>query len=140
MSSSNTQHILSLLFSAGRAIRENAHKHGDLLTIVKLQTLRYVKEDSPLMKEVAHYLAITPPSATTLIDGLVATKMLQRHEDVSDRRRVRLRITKKGERFLEKGHREMARHTGTVVSKLNKQEQRHFIQILEKIVSSYTIK
>lgn len=51
---------------------------------------------------VADELAVTRPTVTALIDGLVARGLVDRTADASDRRRVRLRLTAKGKTVLVK--------------------------------------
>ena len=49
---------------------------------------------------VADELAVTRPTVTALIDGLVARGLVDRTADASDRRRVCLRLTSEGKRVL----------------------------------------
>ena len=51
---------------------------------------------------VADELAVTRPTVTAIIDGLVARGLVDRSPDATDRRRVRLRMTAEGRAILAK--------------------------------------
>lgn len=50
------------------------------------------------MRDVAHYLKITAPSATSLVEGLADAGYLTRVRDTKDRRAVRIKLTAHGKR------------------------------------------
>lgn len=128
--------IISLMFTTGRIIHGQASQsqRTDVLSILKLHTLRYVvEEQQPLMKDVAQFLRITPASATSLINGLVAARLLRRHSSEEDRRNVRLAITAKGRYFLAKGLAEKTDRLRSLLDKLTAREQDQLIVILEKL-------
>lgn len=132
--------IISLIFTTSRLIRERSKgkEHPDPFSFLQIETLRYVSENkNPPMKDVADYLYITPPSATSLIDGLVKTKMLERNFDKNDRRVVRLSVTSKGQKILSTGFNETAIRMQKILKKLDEKEQKNLIEILEKLSRLY---
>jgi DNA-binding MarR family transcriptional regulator len=48
------------------------------------------------LSELAAYLGLTPPSASKLVDGLVAREMVSREPHRADRRRLMLTLTAEG--------------------------------------------
>lgn len=134
-------HIISLIFKNSRLIREHLRKekkHPDPFSILRLEVLRYVSErKNPLMKEIADYFCITPPSATSLVDSLVKSGTLQRIEDKNDRRIIRLSITQKGKQEIKKRFREINNNMKNVLARLNLREQKELIKILEKLSKIY---
>jgi DNA-binding MarR family transcriptional regulator len=54
---------------------------------------------------LADKLAVTPPSLTTVVDGLVARGLVERSHDPDDRRRVAHNLTDEGSRVLEQADR-----------------------------------
>jgi DNA-binding MarR family transcriptional regulator len=54
---------------------------------------------------LARKLAVSPPSLTTVVDGLVARRLVVRRHDPHDRRRVGHRLTDEGTRALEEADR-----------------------------------
>ncbi len=133
------EHLISLIFKTRRIIQERIHGPGrfDPFSLLRLETLRYVKEKgAPSMKEVADYLSITPPSATSLVDCLVEAKQLSRVFDRRDRRIVRLVITPLGKKTLEKEFKNKIKKMKNLFSQLSSKEINELSQILEKISKS----
>ena len=132
---------ITLIFKTSRLIRERLRKekkHPDLFSVLRLETLRYVEEKkSPLMKEVADYFCITPPSATSLINSLIKSGALKRIRDKNDRRVVRLFITSKGRKKLKKGFDEIHNNMKKILAQLKISEQKNLIKILEKLSKIY---
>jgi DNA-binding MarR family transcriptional regulator len=134
------EELITLLFAIGRIMRKSMHqgKESAHLSALQLETLRYVSEnDKPLMKDIAAFLAITPPSATPLIECLVAQGQLKRASDTSDRRGIRLEITAKGKSAINKMISEKRSGIRKLVRGLGAKEQESFINILKKIVATY---
>jgi len=105
-----------------------------IFSITQVEILRYIDvERQPLMREVAEYLKVTPPSVTFLIDPLVRAGKLRRLSDKKDRRIVRLAITAKGKRALNEGFKKIKGRVGGVFEKLNKKEINNLIKIHQKI-------
>ena len=133
------QKLITTIFAASRLIHERTRKKGsDLFSMLKLKTLDYIAEQhNPLMKDVAAHLCITPPSATSLVDGLVKSKLLARHLDTTDRRLIRLLLTPQGRTALDRGHTELARRMEQPLKALNAKEQEALITIIKKITRHY---
>jgi len=135
------KYIISLIFKTNRLIRERLRKekkHSDPFSILRLESLRYIAEKgNPLMKEVADYFCITPPSATSLINPLVKSEMLKRVYDKNDRRIVRLSITSKGRKELKRGFNKLNNNMKKILMQLNINEQKNIIRILEKLSKIY---
>ncbi len=132
--------LISLIFTVGRQLKEHikSAKASDLSS-EQLQTLRYVHEHpQTLMKDVATYLCIAPPSATTVIDNLVAKHYLQRLPDATDRRLIRLELTAAGKKELSKSFKAIQQHLRQVFSSLDQTEINTFITLLEKISNSHS--
>ena len=62
--------------------------------------LVYLCDGSAAASALASKLAVSRPSVTALVDGLVARGLVARESDPADRRRVALTITAKGRRAL----------------------------------------
>lgn len=129
--------IISLIFMTRRVmheqVRNEAHKNFSALHFV---TLQYVKENKPLMKDLADFLAITPPSATSLINSLVEDKMIKRTTDENDRRLVRIVLTKNGDEQMKKCKQKMTGHMKERLARLDEKEQKELIKILIKITEA----
>jgi len=129
-----------MIFAVSRLIRERAKDREKInpFSFLQLETLRYVAENgNPSMKDIADYLCITPPSATSLINSLVKAGQLERVYDKNDRRFVRLVVTTKGKTALASGFEKITTRVRKILSNLNAKERSELFKILEKLSRSY---
>lgn len=132
--------ITTLIFNVSRKMHfniKNERPEKDLWSMVRLEALRFVSENkNPTMRELADYLSITPPSTTTLISLLIKDKILKRVEDKVDRRKTRLFITAKGDKYFSDSHRRLNEYMKKSLLILNEKEQKNLISILEKLLGA----
>ena len=132
--------LISMVFATSRLIRERAKDREkiDPFSFLQLETLRYVAEkDNPSMKDIADYLCVTPPSATSLINSLAEAGQLERIHDKNDRRFVRLIVTHKGKTALARGFKKITTRMRRILSNLNARERSDLFKILEKLSRAY---
>jgi DNA-binding MarR family transcriptional regulator len=132
--------LVPLMLIVGRRIRENhGCKHGShRYSFGQIETLKYLNEHkTPLMKDVADYLHITRPTATTLINSLVKSGNIKRIVDAKDRRAIKLEITQQGKRELKKTFTLMTKRSRDVLGKLSEVECNHLIEIFKKLERIY---
>lgn len=133
----SNQKIVTQLVSLMCLLRERAKAlpTSRTFSVIQMQALYYVfKKDSCLMRDIASYLAITPPSATTLVYNLMKRGLLQRQVDVEDRRVVRLRVTTAGKRLLKQRFTEFSKAMGKALSGLTLSEKKQLITFLDSIL------
>jgi DNA-binding MarR family transcriptional regulator len=71
------------------------------LSLPQYRVLAYLSEGDAAASALADRLRVSPPSVTSLVDGLLARALVtRRHHDTGDRRRVSLAITAKGREVL----------------------------------------
>ncbi|HQF40995.1 MAG TPA: MarR family transcriptional regulator [Candidatus Paceibacterota bacterium] len=90
------------------------------------------------VKSVAEALRISSSAATQLVDGLVASGYLIRHEDPDDRRQMVLTISKKSTREIAKLKKQNAQKFLELFSVLSDKEFNQFI-LLHKRVAEKTL-
>jgi DNA-binding MarR family transcriptional regulator len=130
--------IISLIFATRRFFNDQmVEKSGNKFSFLQYKTLQYIKERKPLMKEIAEFLGVTPPSATTLADNLIKSKMVERESVKKDRRIVRIVITKKGEGYLKKNARELSQKMEKGLDSLDGKDQENLVRILKKLLSNF---
>jgi long-chain acyl-CoA synthetase len=78
---------------------EIALGHSDL-SLPQYRVLVLLGDGSAVASVLASKLAVSPPSVTAIVDGLVARGLVKRHSDGGDRRRVTHVLTDKGRRVL----------------------------------------
>lgn len=140
MSQNSLDRLVSLVFT----MRHLALEHGKFqpeinpTTLLRLEVLRYVNEyDHPTMRNLAVNFGITPPSATPLVEALVASGNLRRITDKHDRRIVRLEATPKGVTTIKTGLRGIKSRMKQVLGSLNKTDRENLIKILKKLSKTY---
>jgi DNA-binding MarR family transcriptional regulator len=126
--------LISLIFTTRKMMHEQKEPNkGKNCSFLHLITLKYVEQEKPLMKDIAEFLGVAPPSATSLVNTLIKSELVYREADKTDRRNVRILITKRGNTFLE-GHKKlMAEKTRANLNKLTATEQHQLEKILTKI-------
>jgi len=126
--------IISLIFTTRRMTHEQKEPHkGKNCSFLHLIALKYVQEQKPLMKEIAGFLGVAPPSATSMVNTLIRSELVHRQAEAGDRRSVRIAITKKGEKFLEAHKKRMAEKMREKLGRLTATEQQQLEKILTKI-------
>ncbi len=102
--SASREELLALMFELGRLMKSEIHREASVFpSYLHAEMLRFIQEEGqPTMRQIAEYLKVTPPTVTALIDPFVDDHVLERVADETDRRKVRLRLTKHGEKLLEK--------------------------------------
>ena len=85
------------------------------------------------MKNIADFLSITPPSATSIINRLIKLNLLKRQNNPKDRRIIKIVVTSKGKKVLENEMKKVSRHLKEIFSQLNQKEQKQLVKILTKI-------
>jgi DNA-binding MarR family transcriptional regulator len=137
MGKNSTNEIVSALFDAFTMLKNRLSFKARLfhLPLAQMETLRLIaQKEKVLMKEVASFLAITPPSATALINNLVGAGYVQRYLDKNDRRIVHLSLTGKGWLVLQKGVKERCKDLKKLIGNLSGTEQLQLLNILKKMV------
>lgn len=136
MSNKLTNDLISLIFNFGQILKEKAREKSKFknCSFLHMHTLHFLKERGIMtMKEMADYLHITPPSATSLVNSLVKDGLIKRAFDKVDRRTIRLKITNAGDELLKNKFKIMVAMLEKGANKLNEQEKKNFIHILNKI-------
>lgn len=138
MATSRIRRLAQGIFAFKRSFHDRLRtgKGPDPASMLRLAAVAYVRErGTPPMRELADYLCITPPSATSLINGLVAAGHLARKRDPLDRRTVRLAVTPAGAKLLRDGFKRFERHIAAAVSHLTPGEQETLICLFRKMTS-----
>ena len=130
--------LIPLLFNVSRLIRDRTDSvRPDLVSALRLETLRFIDEKKPTMKDLSEYLRITPPSTTTLVKSLCRKKLvLQKHESL-DRRTVRLSVTQLGKKSMDKFTSEKVIFLKKFFNHLTSGELKIIISILKRLQKQY---
>lgn len=85
------------------------------------------------MSQIAEYLTIELPSATSLINKLVAEKLVKRYEGKDDRRTVKLRLTLGGRLALENVLTDSKKRLRQSLSPLTEADKNNLLSILKSV-------
>lgn len=89
------------------------------LSMPQFRTLAFVGRNSGAMLcDVAHFLALTPPAASKLVDGLFTAGLLARETGSQDRRCVELKLTAAGRRKYDDAVRAAEQYLAERIGKL----------------------
>ncbi len=136
MTADNVNRLINLFFMTNRSLHKHLQKAEFVKTFSLLQfiAMRAVGDEGTVsMKDVARILLITPASATSLVNSLVAMGALERSGDHSDRRVIRLRITARGRRALHAAESAAKQELKGVFLQLSDRDRYSMITVLEKL-------
>lgn len=141
MESHNINRVISLIFNFQRLAHKRYGRKINAFNFIRFKTLIFVnRHPDSSMRHIAEYLGITPPSVTSLVNGMVKGEYLKRVLDENDRRIVRLAITPKGKKNLKNAFKNMAERIRKALSALNKTEMDNLAKIMEKLSHAYAQK
>lgn len=135
-SSADVAYAVSLFFAVRRIMRTELAKGKKLdpSTWPMIETMKFIADhDKPKMKDIADYLSITAPSATSLVNGLVKNGLVACSTDCRDRRTSHLSLTAKGKAELKKAIAHGIQHLGKLFAVLSEAELAAFVSALERI-------
>lgn len=132
----NTDDIISQFLAVGRKIKCQIMGAAPNLTLPQLETLRFIHEHQPApMKDLADFLAVTPPSVTVAINTMVKTGLIERKYDAKNRRVIYLHLTPKGLALLKKAIRRRDAAFQSLLKFLSKPEQLTLLRLLNKLAA-----
>jgi DNA-binding MarR family transcriptional regulator len=101
---------------------------------LRVETLKFIGDrEKTSMSDIAAYLSITAPSATSLVTGLIKEGLVVRTKDTTDRRAFRLELSREGKSKLAAKIQRGTALLGEVFAVLSEEELNTFIALLEKI-------
>ena len=135
MKNTELQKLTSLLFATRRLVRQRTAVHGaaNPYTWLQMESLGFIEEhDGPAMQEIAAYLHITAPSASSLVNKLVKSGFVRRKAG-ADKRAVRLYASAKGKGELLRGRKAAAGALQGVFSVLPSRDMKELIRVLSRV-------
>ena len=74
--------------------------HAAQLTLAQVRVLRWLAKEPRSLGQLGADLALAPPSITRLVDRLEERRLIERHRDDEDRRKVLASLTPEGRRLV----------------------------------------
>jgi long-chain acyl-CoA synthetase len=88
------------------------------LSLPQYRVLMYLDEGEAASSKLAQHLAVSRPTVTSVVDGLVARGLVQRRHDTDDRRRIALALTEPGADLLAAADRSVEARLHEIVGHL----------------------
>ena len=94
-------HIVTILPLVMRVVASEMRQTGHLLMPAHYATFTALMQAGPCnLQELSEHLAVSPPTMSNLVTGLVEKGWLQRERSKQDRRRVEVALTPAGRELL----------------------------------------
>ncbi len=126
----------SLFFAVRGVVRTKLAqgKQLDPSAWLRVETLKFIADhDKPSMRDIAAFLSITAPSATSLVGALMREGVVKRSTSRTDRRASELSLTPKGKALLAKKVARGTKLLGEIFSALSPAELAAFSRALERM-------
>ncbi len=130
--------IINELMEIGYKLREVMFKlnptiFNSELTLTQLFALQYICHIPNItLKELAEKLVIAQSSASELVDRLVKMKYIERSISPEDRRKITLKLSLKGQKFIDQHIDESKALFRKLISKLSLEEQKEYLSAIQK--------
>lgn len=117
--------LLEVVPQVMRAIRAEMRRHtGPDLSVPHFRVLTYLnRRAGASLSEVAEHIGLALPSMSHLIDGLVARRLVTRRSSRSDRRRITLMLTARGQTLLAAARRDTQARLAELLASLSPEQQ-----------------
>jgi DNA-binding MarR family transcriptional regulator len=128
--------ITDIMFKVFRNVKHNIYldSHKTHLTPAQFEALIFIKKNKEAnMGDIADCFSTTMPTATSLIDKLILAKYVVRQSDPTDRRIVRIMITKNGEDALSETLLHKEKVMNKILSFLSPNDKLELLRIMQKI-------
>ena len=129
---------LEEFFSAVRRSRARAAREAGAgeLTVSQYQLLSDLAEGSERsVGELAEAAAVTTPTATRMLDGLVRAGVAERRQSTTDRRVVTVTLTAKGQRLMKRKQAVVDAKRRALFESLTPSERRQVERLLGRLAS-----
>jgi long-chain acyl-CoA synthetase len=101
------------------------------LSLPQYRLLVFLSRRAEGASGLAGRLAVSPPTVTTLVDGLVSRGLVERGQDPDDRRRVRHELTSAGRRALAAADDALGARLEELAARLSPAQARRALEGLE---------
>ena len=129
-----------VMFTFSRLMRERMTFNcffASQLSLLQLHVLIFLKKrELTQMSDISENLHIEKPTATSLLNKLVALKLVRRKANKKDRRIVHIELTAKGEEVLQEAMEQRNNKLSIMLSYLSMEDKKTLLHILKKIVTN----
>jgi DNA-binding MarR family transcriptional regulator len=131
--------IAEVMFTLSRSMKDGMKFDSatSQLTVLQIHALLFIsKHEKVTMTEVSKQFEISLPTATALSDKLVRSNLIERRNDTSDRRIVKLVLTQNGNDLLAEAMKQRRTKVNNMLSYLSEKEKEQLLQIMTTLVTN----
>ena len=128
-----------VFFKLSRLMKTEMAFESDLakLSMQQIHALFFLDiHENAQMKEISDYFRIEMPTATSLLNKLVALKLVKRQTNKNDRRSVQVVLTLKGQEIVTQAKEKRHEKLSQMLSLLSLQEKEKLLEILKTITTN----
>lgn len=114
-------------------------KPGEAMVLYSIKMFAKNEPSGLMVSEISSKLNVTSPTVTQHINSLEAQGLVERHADPADRRIVRIRLTEKGEAYIQRINEKRLNMVVGLVQHLGEEESLRFAETMRK-ASDYMMK
>jgi MarR family transcriptional regulator for hemolysin len=135
------QEILEVVPSVMRAIRTEMRRHRTAdLSVPQFRTLAFVdRQADASLSDVAEHIGLTLPSMSKIVDGLVTRRLVTRQMHPTDRRRMTLTLTARGQTALESSRAATRACLAEELATLSDRQRDTIVQAMEILRPVFTL-
>jgi DNA-binding MarR family transcriptional regulator len=108
----------------------------DLFFLIRVCIILSHSETPPTMGELSSELDIPLSSTTRIVDWLVSAKFVERTNDPSDRRVVRIQMSENGRQFYQTAMKFNKVRVTHMLNNFSSEEQKQLLQLMAKLFDS----
>jgi DNA-binding MarR family transcriptional regulator len=122
-----------------RTVRTEMRRHRAAdLSVPQFRTLTFLNlQAGASLSQVAEHIGLTLPSISLLVNGLVERKLILRNTHTTDRRRVTLTLTARGQSVLEAAHGATQTALAEKLAALSTQDRTSVVQAMQALHSIF---
>lgn len=131
----SNEEIIQTFFKLHKVFRNGATFQSKFahLSPAQIHTLFFLEEKKIPVSEIAKCFSIAIPTATELLDRLVAMRLVTRGHSKEDRRIVNVSLTDSGKALIKKAKKQRHEKINVILSKLSLEDKKQLLRILQKV-------
>lgn len=125
-------HIKAVWHAVARMYNQQALKYGGTMSI-GFALLNIHADDGTPATKIAPLMGLEPRSLTRLLKSMEEKGLIYRQTDKSDKRSVRIMLTKEGEQYKEKAKATVVQFNETIKSRISQQKLDVFFEVIQDV-------